>query len=64
MEKSIFFNEDDIIETSSYRTAVNPSAFLQKVEDICVYEQDYTYSKVVDLGLAEEALLILKKLFK
>lgn len=64
MSKSIFFNDEDIRENPDYRMAVESSAFLQKIEDICTYEQDYTYAQVVDLEKAEYALIMLRALFK
>lgn len=62
MIKSLIFNDEDIVENSSYKDAVDADVFLQKVRDLCVYEQDYTYHKVVNLKKAEEILLFIKKL--
>lgn len=64
MSKSLFFNEEDIVESSEYNPAVNPDVFLKKIEDICVYEQEYTDNKVVDLEQAEDILLYIRQLYK
>ena len=64
MIKSLIFNDEDIVENSSYKDAVDADVFLQKIEDLCVYEQDYTYHKVVNLEEAEEILLNIRSIMK
>ena len=64
MSKSIFFNEEDIIKSHGYKDAVDADVFLQKIEDLCVYEQDYTYRRVANLEEAEEILLNIRSIMK
>lgn len=64
MSKSIFFKEEDIVENHIYNTAVRVDALLDKVKELCSYEQEYTLAKVVDLELAENILLTIRNLTK
>ncbi|MFC0903718.1 hypothetical protein ACFHWD_03315 [Clostridium sp. MT-14] len=64
MSNSVFFNNEDIVESSDYKDAVDIGAFLQKIENLCSYEQDYTYNQVVDLEKAEEILCAIRLIMK
>jgi hypothetical protein len=61
-KNSAFFDDEDIIESSDYNLAVDPQVFLDKIAELCVYEQDYTYKEVVDLKQAEQILMFVRNL--
>ena len=58
--KSLIFSDEEIIKSSKYNDAVNPDVFLEKIRDLTEYEQDYSYSKAVDLKQAEKILFMIK----
>lgn len=58
------FDDEDIIEKSSYKTAVYPEAFLEKVEELCVYTQDFSWIEAVDLEKAEQIIMFIKALYR
>lgn len=60
--KSLIFSEEEIVGSPNYTDAVKVEAFMQRVRKMCVYEQDYVGTEVVELKQAEEILIAIKKI--